>query len=255
MGFGSIITRAFISGAIRAVANAAREQARIERANQSSKPLREIASVATKGVSLPTTAISGPKALRLVTIIDGLLEQTRNEWLPIYRASLKAGSTTPDNVHEKLNDNLRKVASHLMEMGFPYDTDLEFWFWATDIHVELQVHKALPEAWKEWNQDLDDLLERAGAEAKRMARERRMESLTKLMVDGRFPTDDYVLAERLMPVAREIAEIVIAPALTRTGLIENNVVFGVRLGKLVGAIVLRDILEFCRESARQSTTK
>jgi hypothetical protein len=58
MGFGSIITRAFISGAIRAVADAAREQARIERANQSSKPLREIASVATKGVSLPTTAIS-----------------------------------------------------------------------------------------------------------------------------------------------------------------------------------------------------
>jgi hypothetical protein len=142
-----------------------------------------------------------------------------------------------------------------MEMGFPYDTDLEFWFWVTDIHVELQVHKALPEAWKEWNQDLDDLLERAGAEAKRMARERRMESLTKLMVDGRFPTDDYVLAERLMTAAREIAEIVIAPALTRTGLIENNVVFGVRLGKLVGAIVLRDILEFCRESARQSTTK
>jgi hypothetical protein len=206
-------------------------------------------------VSLSTTAISCPKALRLVTIIDGLLEQTRDEWLPVYRASLKAGSTTPDNVHEKLNDNLRKVASHLMEMGFPYDTDLEFWFWVTDIHVELQVHKALPEAWKEWNQDLDDLLERAGAEAKRMARERRMESLTKLMVDGRFPTDDYVLAERLMTAARETAEIVIAPALTRTGLIENNVVFGVRLGKLVGAIVLRDILEFCRESARQSTTK
>ena len=75
------------------------------------------------------------------------------------------------------------------------------------------------------------------------------------MVDGRFPTDDYVLGERLMTAAREIAEIVIAPALTRTGLIENNVVFGVRLGKLVGAIVLRDILEFCRESARQSTTK
>jgi hypothetical protein len=255
MGFGSIITRAFISGAIRAVTDAAREQARIERANQSSKPLREIASVATKGVSLSTTPISGPKALRLVTIIDGLLEQTRDEWLPVYRASLKAGSTTPENVHEKLNDNLRKVASHLMEMGFPYDTDLEFWFWVTDIHVELQIHKALPEAWKEWNQDLDDLLERAGAEAKRMARERRMESLTKLMVDGRFPTDDYVLGERLMTAAREIAEIVIAPALTRTGLIENNVVFGIRLRKLVGAIVIGDILEFCRESARQSTTK
>jgi hypothetical protein len=255
MGFGSIITRAFISGAIRAVADAAREQARIERANQSSKPLREIASVATKGVSLSTTPISGPKALRLVTIIDGLLEQTRDEWLPVYRASLKAGSTTPDNVHEKLNDNLRKVASHLMEMGFPYDTDLEFWFWVTDIHVELQVHKALPEAWKEWNQDLDDLLERAGAEAKRIARDRRMETLTKLMVDGRFPTDEQVVLERLMIAAREIAEIVIAPALTRTGLIENNVVFGIRLGKLVGAIVLRDILEFCRESAQQSTTK
>jgi hypothetical protein len=82
-----------------------------------------------------------------------------------------------------------------------------------------------------------------------------MDTLAKVMADGRLPTDDYVLAERLMPVAREIAEIVIAPALTRTGLIENNVVFGVRLGKLVGAIVLRDILEFCRESARQSTTK
>jgi hypothetical protein len=48
---------------------------------------------------------------------------------------------------------------------------------------------------------------------------------------------------------------IIVPALTRAGLIENNVVFGIRLGKLVGAIVLRDILEFCRESARQSTTK
>jgi hypothetical protein len=142
-----------------------------------------------------------------------------------------------------------------MEMGFPYDTDLEFWFWATDIHVELQVHKALPEAWKEWNQDLDDLLERAGAEAKRMARERRMESLTKLMVDGRFPTDEEVLRERLITVARELTETVILPALTRTGLVANNVVLAVRLGKLVGAIVLRDFIEFGRELAQQSTTK
>jgi hypothetical protein len=142
-----------------------------------------------------------------------------------------------------------------MEMGFPYDTDLEFWFWVTDIHVELQVHKALPEAWKEWNQDLDDLLERAGAEAKRIARDRRMETLTKLMVDGRFPTDEQVVLERLMTAARELMQDMIVPALTRAGLIENNVVFGIRLGKLVGAIVIRDILEFCRESARQSTTK
>jgi hypothetical protein len=77
MGFGSIITRAIISGTIRAVADAAREQTGIERANQSSKPFREIASAAIKEVSPPTTAIPDLKVLRLVTIIDGLLEQTR----------------------------------------------------------------------------------------------------------------------------------------------------------------------------------
>lgn len=104
MGLGSIITRAFISGAIRAVADAAREQARIERANQSSKTFREIASVATKEVSLPTTVISGPKALRLMAIIEGLLEQTRDEWLPAYRASLEADSATFDQAQEDLNN-------------------------------------------------------------------------------------------------------------------------------------------------------
>jgi hypothetical protein len=255
MGFGSIITRALISGAIRAAADVAREQARIERSNRASKPSREIASVATKNRSLPTTTISGGKALRVVAIIDGLLEQTRDEWLPLFHASLKAGSSTPDSVHEKLNDNLRKVASHLLQMGFPYDTDLEFWSWVTDIHLELQVHKAFPEAWKEWNEDLDDLLERAGAEAKRLAGERRMETLAKLMVDGRFPSDEQVVIERLMTVARELGQDVVVPTLTRNGLVEDNLVFGIRLGKLVFDIVFRDFLEFSRELTQQSTTE
>ena len=152
MGLGSIITRAFISGAIRAVAEAAREQARIERAaKQSSKTFREIASVATKEVSLPTTVISGPKALRLMAIIDGLLEQTRDEWLPAYRASLEADSATFDQAQEDLNNNLRMVRSHLMQMGFSYDW--EFAGCVSDIHLELMIHKALPEAWKEWNHE------------------------------------------------------------------------------------------------------
>jgi hypothetical protein len=250
MGFGLIITRALISGAIRAAADVAREQARTQRNKHASKPVREIASVATKDRSLPTTTISARKALRVVAIVDGLLEQTRDEWLPLFHASLKAGSSTPDSVHEKLNDNLRKVASQLLQMGFPYDTDLEFWSWVTDIHLELQVHKALPEAWKEWNEDLDDLLERATAEAKRMGGERRMETLAKLMVDDRFPTDEQVVLARLMTAARELAQDVIVPALTRAGLIEDNLVFGIRLGKLIADIVLRDFLEYSRELAQ-----
>ncbi len=253
MGLGSIITRALISGAIRAVADVAHEQARAERRKEPDRTFRETASVATKEISLPTTTVSARKAVRVIAIIDGLLEQTRDEWLPLFRASLKAGSSTPDSVHEKLNDNLRKVASHLLQMGFPYDTDLEFWTWVTDIHLELQVHKALPEAWKEWNEDLDDLLERAGAEAKRIAGERRMETLTKLMVDGRFPTDEQVVLERLMTGARELAQEVIVPVLTRAGLMEDNLVLGLRLGKLVFDIVFRDFLEFSRELAQSNS--
>jgi hypothetical protein len=253
MGFGSIITRALITGAIRAAADVAREHARAEHRNQLSKPSLTTASVERNDRSLPTTTISARKALRVVAIIDGLLEQTRDEWLPLFRGSLKEGSSTPDSVHEKLNDNLRKVASHLLQMGFPYDNDLEFWSWITDIHLELQVHKALPDAWKEWSQDLDDLLERAAAEAKRIAGERRMETLTKLTVDGSFPTDEQVVLARLMTAARELTQDVIVPALTRAGLIEDNLVFGIQLGKLAADIVLRDFLEFSRELAQSNS--
>ena len=58
-----------------------------------------------------------------------------------------------------------------------------------------------------------------------MVPERRKEALAKLMVGGRLPTEHIVL-ERLMSEARELTQDVVVFTLTRTDLVENNLVSG-----------------------------
>lgn len=248
MGLGSIIARAIISGAIQTAKDVAREEARINRGNQRSKQLHEANPLATKDFAFSPMAISLRKALRVVGIIDGLLEQTRDEWLTVFRASFGEDSPTGERAQQNVNNSINKLVTHLKSKGFPYDTDANFWTTVSDIHLELMLHKAFPEAWKEWNEDLDDVLERAAGEAKRMAGERRMETLAKLMPDGQPPADDSVLNERLIRATHELLAQVILPALMRTGLVlENNPVFTARFGSLIPKVLISDMIEFSRE--------
>ena len=246
-GLGSIIARAIISGAIQTAKDIAREEARINRTNQRSRQLSEANSSEAKE-AFPANVLSLRKALRVVGIIDGLLEQTRDEWLPLFCAGLGADPPSNENPGHNINDSINRLYARLNSKGFPCDTDITFWTAVCDIQLELMLHKAFPEAWERWNEDLDNALERAAGEAKRMAGERRMETLAKVMPDGHPPTDDNVFNERLIRATHELSTEIIMPALISAGLLpENNPLFGPRLGSLIPKVLISDIVEFIRE--------
>ncbi len=253
MGLGSTIARAIMSGAIQAAKDVAREEARSNRGNQSSQQTHEATSLATSRLAAPPMTTSLRKALRVAGIVDGLLEQTRNEWLPVFRASFGEDSPASEKVQQNVNDSINRLYAHLKNKGFPCDTDVTFWTAVSDIQFELMLHKAFPEAWEDWNEELDNILERAAGEAKRIAGEHRMETVAKLMPDGRMPIDATVLNERLMHATRELLGQVILPAITGAGMVvENNPVFTARFGNLIPKAVLSDMSEFSSELAKSS---
>ncbi len=254
MGLGSMLIRAVISGAIQAARVVAREEARRDRGNQSSKQVDEVTSLKTKSLAFPPIAISHRKALRVIGIVDGLLEQTRDEWLTTFRDSFGENSPPSTKVQENVNKNINDLYVQLKSKGFPCDQDVAFWTVVSDIHLELMLHKAFPQAWEEWNEESDGLLERAAAEAKRIAGERRMETLAKLMPDGRPPTDPGVLNERLMRATGELFAQVILPTLVGAGLVlENNPIFSARFGSLAPKVLISDMIEFTREMSHSDS--
>jgi hypothetical protein len=248
MGFGSIIGRAIIGGAMQVAAEVAREKERMGGGDEGSKPSQEVNSFAANNIDLAPMASSFRKALRVVGIIDGILEQTRDEWLTVFRASFGEGFPISEKAQQTINNSINQLAAHLRNKGFPYDTDVTFWATVSDIHLELMLHKAFSRAWEEWDENLDNLLERAAGEAKRIIGQRRMETLTKLMPDGRPPSDDSVFIERLMRAANELMAQVILPEIAHAGLVvENNPVFAARFGSLVPKVFIRDMIEFSRQ--------
>lgn len=183
-----------------------------------------------------------------------MLEQTRDEWLAGFRAGFDK-DYSPE-VQQNANESINRLYAHLRNKGFPCDTDVTFLTAVSDIQFELMLHKAFPEAWEEWNEELDNMLERAADEAKRIAGEHRMETLAKLMPDGRLPTDPTVLNERLVHVIRELLADVILPGLTGAGMVvANNPVFMARFGNLIPKTVLSDIIEFGSELVKSADGK
>lgn len=254
MGLGSTITRAIISGAIQAAKDVAREEAKTNRGNQPSLEIDEATSLATRRLATPPMETSLRKALRVLGIVDGLLEQTRDEWLAGFRAGFDKGYSP--EVQQNANESVNRLYAHLKNKGLPCDTDVTFWTAVSDIQFELMLHKAFPEAWQEWNEELDNMLERAADEAKRIAGEHRMETLAKLMPDGRLPTDPTVLNERLMHVISELVTQVILPGLTAAGMVvADNPVFMARFGNLIPQTVLSDIIEFGSELVKSADGK
>jgi hypothetical protein len=251
MGLGSTITRAIISGAIQAAKDVAGEEAK---SKQPSVGNDEATSMATKRLATPLMETSLRKALRVLGIVDGLLEQTRDEWLAGFRAGFDKGYSP--EVQQNANESTNRLYAHLKNKGFPCDTDVTFWTAVSDIQLELKLHKAFPEAWQEWNEELDNMLERLAGEAKRIAGEHRMETLAKLMPDGRLPTDPTVLNERLMHVIPELLAQVILPGLTAAGMVvADNPVFMARFGNLIPQTVLSDIIEFGSELVKSADGK
>lgn len=254
MGLGSIITRAIISGAIQAAKDVAGEEAKSNLGKQPSVGNDEATSMATKHLTVLPVETSLLKALRVLGIVDGLLEQTRDEWLAGFRASFDK-DYSPE-VQQNANESINRLYAHLKNKGFPCDTDVTFWTTVSDIQFELMLHKAFPEAWEDWNQELDDMLERAADEAKRIAGEHRMETLAKLMPDGRLPTDPTVLNERLVHVISELFTQVLLPGLTGAGMVvANNPVFMARFGNLIPKTVLSDMIEFGSELMKSANGK
>jgi hypothetical protein len=255
MGLGSTIVRAILSGAVQAAKDVAREEAKSNRGNQLSPQTQEMTSLATRHFAASPTAMSLQKALRVVGVIDELLEQTRNEWLAVFRASFSKDSPGSEKVEWNINNSINALYAHLKNRGFPCDTDVTFWTAVSDIQFELMLHKAFPDAWESWNAELDNMLERAAGEAKRLAGEHRMETVAKLMPDGRLPTDAAVLNERLMRATHELLVQVILPGLVDAGMVENEPVFTARLGNLIPITVLTDMMEFSGELGNSRDNK
>jgi hypothetical protein len=254
MGLGSTITRAIISGAIQAAKDVVREEAKSNRGNQPSVGNGEATSMATRRLATPPMETSLRKALRVLGIVDGLLEQTRDEWLAGFRAGFDKGYSP--EVQQNANEITNRLYTYLKDKGFPCDTNVTFWTAVSDIQFELMLHKAFPEAWQEWNEELDAMLERAAGEAKRIAGEHRMETLAKLMPDGRLPTDPTVLNERLVRVIPELLADVILPSLTGAGMVvADNPIFMARFGNLIPQTVLSDIIEFGSELVKPAAGK
>jgi hypothetical protein len=254
MGLGSTIARAIISGAIQAAKDVAREEGTSNRGNQPPVENDKATSLATRGLAAPFTETSLRKALRVLGIVDGLLERNRGEWLPGFRAGFDKDYCA--QVQQNADESINRLYAYLKNKAFPCDTDVTFWSAVSDIQFELMLHKAFPEAWEEWNEELDNMLERAADEAKRIAGEHRMETLAKLMPDGRLPTDPTVLNERLAHVIGELFTQLLLPSLTSAGLmVADNPVFAARFGNLVPKTVLSDIIEFGSELVKSADGK
>lgn len=192
--------------------------------------------------------------MRMVGIIDGILERDRDEWIPWMRGTISDSALQPTMAN--ISQCVQNLYAYLKSQGFPCDTDTTFWTTVTEIHSELMFHKAFPEAWAEWNEDFDNRLERAATEAKRMVGERRMEILAKIMPDGRVPAEDNVLAERLSHAVLEFLAQVIVPQLVSFGLIpEDNPLFAQRLGILLPKVLLEDMVEFIGELSQPVNKK
>jgi hypothetical protein len=256
MGLGSTIVRSIMSGAIQAAKDVAREEARSNPGKQQSQQVHDVTLTATSYLAAPSTTTSLGKALRVAGIVDGLLEQTRNEWLPIFRASFSEGSPASEKVQQNVDDSINTLYAHLKDKGFPCDTDVTFWTTVSDIQFELMLHKAFPDAWENWNEELDNMLERAASAAKRLAGEHRMETVAKLTPDGHLPNDSTVLNERLMRAVRELLAQVVLPSLVSAGMVlENDPVYMARFGHLIPKVVLSDMVEFSAKLATSGTSR
>jgi hypothetical protein len=244
MRIGSIITRAIISGAIQAAKNVAREEARKNQSSYRPVTAAETRSKAT-GTAASAAAASVRKALRATGIIDGLLEQTRDKWLAGFRAGFDQDPAVGKEIAQR---NIHLLYVHLKNEGFPCDSDGAFWSAVSDIQFELMLHKAFPEAWQNWTENLDSKLERAADRAKEIAGEHRVETLAKLAPDGRLPLDSAVVNERLMSAIGGLFAEAILPRLAAEGLLEQgNLLFTARFGSLVPKAVLADMMEFASE--------
>jgi hypothetical protein len=245
MGIGSTLTRALIKGAIGVAKEVAREEVRARHRSQSAQSFPN-AAAALNNRSTISTIGSHRKALRVVGIIEAHLEQTRNEWLPVFRASFGDKPPPPDVLQQNINDSLNSLAAQLKQQGFPYDKDVAFWQAVSDLHLELMLHKAFPEAWQEWNEDFDSTLERAAAEAKQIARHHAAELLQRVMPNGQIPDAD-VVNELLIPPVQQLFTQVILPHLIDGGLIRNDPLFMARFGSLIPKVVIQDMIEFSQE--------
>ncbi len=246
MGLGSTLTRAFIRGAIGVAKEVAKEEVRARHRNQAALLHRPV-SVNVSSTAITPSVASHRKALRMVGIIEGLLEQTRDEWLPVFRESFGEHAPSSEIVQQNVDDSINNLAAYLKNKGFPYDKDVDFWAAVSDIHLELMLHKAFPADWREWNEDLDNTLERAAGEAKRIARDNRGEILGKVMPDGHVPADPGISIERLNSAVQQLFAQVILPALIDADLIRNNPLFMARFGSLIPKVVIRDVVEFSQE--------
>lgn len=248
MGIGSTITRALIRGAIGVAKEVAREGVRARHRSQSARSSLNSVAAQNNRATIATMG-SHRKALRMVGVIDALLEQTRNEWLPVFRASFGDEPPPSDVVQQNINGSINSLAAYLKEQGFPYDKDIAFWQGVSDLHLELMLHKAFPEAWREWNEDLDTTLERAAAEAKQIARHHAAELLQKVMPDGRIP-DPGVVNDLLIPSVQQLFTQVILPHLIDGGLVRNNPLFMARFGSLIPKVVVQDMADFSQEISK-----
>jgi hypothetical protein len=253
MGLGSTITRAIISGTIQAAKDVAREEAKSTRGNQPAPKTDEASSLATKRIAAPPMNLSLRKSMRVLGIVDGLLEQTCDEWLAGFRASFDQDPPSSEGVQYDINDSINRLYAHLKTQGFPCDSDATFWTAVSDMQFELMLHKAFPEDWENWNEELDNKLEHAAEEAKRLAGEHRMETVAKLAPNGRLPSEPTVLNERLMQAIRELLAQVILPGLASTRMVvPNNPVFAARFGNLIPKTVLNDMIEFASELVKSA---
>lgn len=242
MGIGGIITRAIIGGAIKLAVEAAREKARAD-----AELSQQANSKVTADAASASIEVSFRKAFRVIGIIDGVLEQTRDEWLPVSRAYFSEYAVEAEQIQPNINNSINQLHAHLKSKGFPCDTDPYFWTTVSDIHFELILYKIFPRAWEEWDENMDGVLERAVGEAKRMLAERRVEMLHKLMPQGLPPSDPREFGERLRHATDELLAEVILPELIRAGLVLNNYLFSARFGRLVSKLLISDLIEFSGE--------